>query len=192
MSGGNEPSWPTRDDLWENRSAASAFPSPLVAGSQSAISFFAAAFLGRNDVVFLDRLGVPDVVLVDLDDEHLAVMAHIYPHVTETYAADAYAVARRMGQEGRAFDLVLCDPFTHDGWRVLDGNFDTFAALARKSWVTGVTVGDLECGGVTVTLDGVQSCLDAHGRRDWEAAWLEVRNDETLITWLGLRRRPKR
>ena len=191
MSSDSEPSWPTRDEVWANRSAASAFPIPLVAGSQSAISFFAAAFLGRNDVVFLDRLGVPDVVLVDFNREHLAVMANMYPCVTETYAEDAYAVARRMGQERRAFDLVLCDPFTYDGWRVLDDHFDTFAALARKSWVTGVTVGELEHSGVTATLDGVQSWLDAHGRRLWDAAWLEVRNDETLITWLGLRRRLK-
>ncbi len=189
MASDQEPTYPTREEVWNDRSAARTFPTPLVEGARTAVSFFCAAFFGRNDVVFLDHLGIPDVVLVDLNHEHLDVMAKIYPGITETHAEDAYAVAKRMASQPRRFDVVTCDPFTNESWRVFADHFDTFSVLARRSWVTGVMVGDLEQVGIPATLGGVQSWLDAHGRRGWEATWLEVRNSATGLSWLGLQRR---
>jgi hypothetical protein len=184
-----KPAHPTREQVWNDRSAPSAFPTSLVEGASSAISFFSAAFFGRNDVVFLDRLGVVEIALVDHNEENLAAMAEMYPTVTETYPADAFATATRLRDSGRSFDVVICDPFTNDGWPMLGEHFETFAALAKRSWITGLTFGELEQHGVVPTIAGIQAWLDQRNYKEWEAVWLEVRNDTTLITWLGLQRR---
>jgi len=67
--------YPTREDVWNARSARTAFPIPLVEGARTAASFFSAAFYGRNDVVYLDEVGVPHIMLVDIKAEQLAAMA---------------------------------------------------------------------------------------------------------------------
>jgi hypothetical protein len=180
---------PTRDDVWRVRSAENEFPSQLVAGARSAVAFFAAHFFGRNDVVFLDHLGVSEIVLVDKNSDNMDHMAKIYPSVVETIAEDAYAVANRMRAAGRTFDVVTCDPFTNDGWPIVTDHFETFGALARRTWITGVTVDEFTKAGVTPTVDGVQAWLNSDGHEEWEAAWLADRNPSTHLMWLGLRRR---
>ncbi len=182
---------PTRDEIWNGRSARNAFPVALVADAGTAASFFSAAFYGRNDVTYLDHLKIPDIVLVDIDQDKLATMAKIYPTVTETFAEDAFEVAARLRDRGRVFDVVLCDPYDGLSWPVLGPHFDRFAALARRLWITGVSLATLEAHGIVATRDGVQTWLDGHGRAAWEAVWLEVRNLNTGVAWLGLRRRPE-
>jgi len=184
-----EPPHPSREEVWQSRSAHAAFPIPLAEGARTAISFFSAQFFGRNDVVFLDHLGVAEMVLVDIDAAKLRAMARMYPAVVQTFPEDAFVVARRLGRRQRRFDVVICDPNTNDGWTVLGENFDTFSVLAGRAWITGVTAGDLERAGVAPTLDGVQTWLDANGRGEWEVAWLRERNRSTHLLWLGLRRR---
>lgn len=181
--------FPTRDQVWEKRSAPKAFPSPLVEGARSAVSFFSAAFFGRNDVVYLDQAAVPEITLVDIDGPKVAAMARIYPTVREVYGEDAYAVADRMHRGGQTVDVVVCDPNTDQGWFVLAENFDRFTRLARQSWVTGVTAAELERAGVAPSVEGVQAWLDANGHGGWEAVWLRERNSTTRLLWLGLRRR---
>lgn len=181
----------TLKDVWNDRSASTAFPLVLAEKALTAASFFSAAFYGRNDVIYLDQLGIPNIILIDTDQERLAIMARIYPTVTETYAEDAYQVASRMSRQGRTFDVVVCDPFTNQARPVLVDHFDVFAALAGQSWITGIGLSSLAEAGIESTVPGVQAWLDDHGRDGWEACWLEVRNDATGLAWLGLRRRPR-
>src|SRR5689334_16980156 len=77
MSDGGESARPTLDDLWRHRSAEAAFPAALVQDAQTVGSFFSASFYGRNDVIFLNHLKVPDILLVDTDRLKLAAMAKI-------------------------------------------------------------------------------------------------------------------
>lgn len=181
---------PTIEDVWRDRSAPTAFPHFLCTGARTAACFFSAAFYGRNDVIYLHQLGVPELVLVDRDRAKLAVMAKIYPTVTETLVDDAYEVAGRLRRQSRAFDIVVCDPFSNQTLSVFRDYFEVFAALARKCWITGVSPDEFDQAGIEPTEHGVQTWLDRSGHRDWYVAWLAVRNQSTGLAWLGLCRRP--
>jgi hypothetical protein len=186
-----QPVVPTRDEIWQMRSAPNAFPSELVTGARTAASFFSAAYYGRNDVIYLDAAGVRDITLVDLAAEKLAAMRNLYPAVTEIYADDAFSVARQLRDAGRSYDVVICDPFTGDMcWPVFADHFETFATLARRSWITGLATDDLTRAGVPATRAGVQTWLDANGHDAFEAAWFKLRNKANGASWVGLRRRP--
>ena len=181
--------FPSRDEVWANRSAERAFPSELLQGAGSAISFFSAAFFGRNDVTYLDRLGIPDITLVDVDGPKVAAMAQIYSTVTQVHAEDAFAVAQRLRQDGARYDVVVCDPFTDMGFPIIADHFEDFSALARRVLVTGIRTADLEQAGVEPTIAGVQDWFTARGHGEWEVAWLRMRNSSTGLQWLALRRR---
>lgn len=189
MTEAQEATHPTREEVWRNRSAHSAFPVAQLSGCRTAASFFSAAFYGRNDVTYLDHVGVRDIVLVDLMADHLASMAVMYPGVTQTYCEDAFAVARRLLEEGRQFDVVVTDPFTGLTWDVLTEHFETFAGLTKRLWVIGVTTEDLDRLGVEPNVGAIQVWLDKNQTAGkFEASWFKVRNRDNGASWLGIRR----
>lgn len=113
-------------------SAQKAFPTRLLHGCHSAASFFCAQFYGKNDVIHLYEMGVPQVTLVDLDTAKLAVMRNLYPQDWTILQADAFETAQRMLKESRKFDAVICDPYSSLGSRVAFDEFRVFQALASK------------------------------------------------------------
>lgn len=89
------------------------------------------------------------------------------------------------------FDVVVCDSF--DGWTVFDKYFETFAALARRVFITGELIPELREKGIDPTLAGIQAYLDAKGRHDWQITWLQLRRENTNIgaLWMGFERRAR-
>lgn len=112
--------------------AQKAFPSWLVGPSRSAACFFVGQFYGKNDVVHLYSMGMRDVTLVDADADRLEHMASIYPDEWVTHVDDAFERARTWRDEGRTFDLVVCDPYTNMADKVAWDDFELFAALAEQ------------------------------------------------------------
>lgn len=179
------------EDIWRRRSAADAFPSTLLTSITDAACFFCAAFYGANDVIYLHRAGVRDLVLVDTDAHKLAAMAALYPGVQKTFADNAFVVAERMRSEGTQFDLVVTDPFTSLTARTIGPEFSSFASITRKMWVAGICGKDLAALDVRPETDSIQRWLDSSGRDAFAATWLGVRNPTHAdgVYWLALRRR---
>lgn len=140
-----------RPHLWKDSQVPNAFPRDLLAGAKTAASFFSAAFFGRNDVIYLDDIGVPDIIICDLNAEHLDHMRTIYPSVSAAYAEDCFEVATRLGAEGRTFDVVISDPYTPTIWPVLTGHHEKFAAIPGRTWITGLIGDDLVREGIPIT-----------------------------------------
>jgi len=93
-------------------SAQRAFPYKLFHRVESACCFFTAQFYGKNDVVHLNRVGVKNVTLVDLDKKKLEHMEEIYPETWETVVADAFEFASAALAAGKQYELVVCDPYS--------------------------------------------------------------------------------
>lgn len=113
-------------------SAQKSFPTRLLNDCHSAASFFCAHFYGKNDTVHLWAMGVPDVVMVDINVAKLEAMRKMYPPEWEVVAGDAFAAARAFQAAGRTFDVVVCDTNTGMGPRVAFDEFNVFHSLCRK------------------------------------------------------------
>ncbi|HTV71951.1 MAG TPA: hypothetical protein VMF90_25750 [Rhizobiaceae bacterium] len=89
------------------------FPEFVLQDSTSAAAFYTAALLGVRDVIHLNNHGIHDVTLVDLDPEKTEEMRKVYPASWDYVIDDAYKVMDRFRAEGRRFDVILLDPWTH-------------------------------------------------------------------------------
>jgi O-antigen/teichoic acid export membrane protein len=107
------------------------FPTDAVAGAHSAACFFAAAFHGRNDALFLADAGVADVLCVDVDAEKLGAMREIYPPAWRFVVGDAYAAAEDLRARSERVDVVVADAWQSDADRALDA-LPLWCAVARR------------------------------------------------------------
>ncbi len=114
------------------------FPSAEIRGATSAACFFAAAFHGRNDAVFLADAGVSDVLCVDVDALRLAQMREIYPADWRFVVGDAYTAAQDMRARGEKVDVVIADAWQSDADRALEA-LPVWIAIARKCVLVTVT-----------------------------------------------------
>jgi hypothetical protein len=152
------------------------FPVDLLHGAHSAISFYSAAFYGRNDVIHLHRAGIREIALNDLDGEKLAYMRSLYPACNELFVDDAVATALRLAVEKRVFDIVVCDPFTSLTALMATGLFDVFRRLAARWYIFGLTGDDIATIGGEPTPEGLGRALRGlHGEAVSVAA-LVLRN----------------
>jgi O-antigen/teichoic acid export membrane protein len=163
------------------------FPTSAIEGATSAACFFAGAFHGRNDAIFLEGAGVRDVLCVDVDAEKLGAMRQIYPAGWRFLVGDAYAAAEDLRSRGERVDVVVADAWQSDAERALDA-LPLWLAIARrrvlvtvpKPWLDARRLAP-EAAAVEAWLrerHGAAVCVESlHFRADWSGGvwWLVVR-----------------
>jgi hypothetical protein len=113
------------------------YPAWLLAGCETGLCLFAAAFLGVNDVVHFARRRIATVA-VDRDAGRLEQMRAVYPGCVELVAGDAFEFVERARAAGRVWDAISVDPFLGDATERVRANLPAFLELARK--VATVTI----------------------------------------------------
>ena len=113
----------------------SLYPVESLQGLRTALVGFCAAFLGRQDCVWIEEAGIT-ATGVDLDAERLFEMAALYPDDWTFVCDDVFEYARRRYAEGRTYDLVSLDPPTNL-FELCDFKIDLWCALARRVIVLG-------------------------------------------------------
>jgi hypothetical protein len=169
------------------------FPEHLLGGVRSAAMFFSGAFAGANDVDYVYAAGVPEVLLNDIDASFFAPMQAKFADRPgwEYVEDDAFDLARELGEQGRRFDLVVCDPFTGSPMKhVLFSHLPAFLDLTEGALVAGVAANVLEERGVVEPSPEVLTKVlsDAH---DAEIVCTELvhRSDHAGGVWWSVLRR---
>jgi len=106
-------------------------------GCQSMAIFFCAAFYGEHDAIYALTHNVPEVTLIDIDEEKMNEMKNIYPTNWEFITGDAPQIASRFLKEGKTFDIVTCDPWSPYTPKILNEYFVDFWKLANKYFMVG-------------------------------------------------------
>ncbi len=119
---------------------AGTYPTDLLAGCDSALLLFGAAFLGINDAIHFAAAGLAEVTVVDIDAERLDAMRALYPRSWELVAADAFDFVQRRHAAGERYDIVSADPTTPLMPRCRD-ELPILCALARRAVVLGIEPG---------------------------------------------------
>lgn len=120
-----------------------AYPRTLLEGVTTALAGFCAAFLGRQDCVWLADAGV-HTICVDVDEDRLREMRPLYPRDWVFLVDDIYGYAASQAAYGREFDLVTLDPPTNQFDRVAH-RLPLWCSLARSLVIVGTpgyVVGD--------------------------------------------------
>lgn len=140
--------------LAELRAAANpeTFPVDLVRGSADGIAFYAAGFLGRNDVIHL--ASIPFVVLVDTDETKLMEMHAVYPERWAYHAGNARDFAQKLADDGESFDVVTVDPWSNDTTMVLN-DLPLWLSLAKRALVIATCFPWFESKGLGASLEDV-------------------------------------
>jgi O-antigen/teichoic acid export membrane protein len=185
-AGGTSGAPSSLDDVRRSADPAS-FPIAAVAGAESAACFFAAAFHGRNDAIFLADAKVTDVVCVDVDDVKLAAMREIYPASWRFVVGDAYAAAEDLRARGEKVDVVIADAWQSDADRALEA-LPLWCAIARRRVLVTVPKAWLDERRLAADAAAVEAWLrerhgldlrveSLHWRADWSGGvwWLVVR-----------------
>ncbi len=152
------------------------FPVDLLQGGRSAVSFFSAAFYGRNDVIHLHRAGIREIALNDVDAAKLGYMQSIYPACNELLVGDAVATAQQLAIERRVFDIVVCDPFTSLTGRMITDLFGVFRSLAVRWYIFGLTGDDIAAIGGEPTREALGDALSLRHGEQVPVAALVLRN----------------
>ncbi len=144
------------------------FPTDLLAGADSAICFFGAGFLGRNDVVHLWAAGVPNVVIVDTDEAKLTEMHERYSMPAWKFeTGNAFGIAAALIDKTKwSAAIVTVDPWTGDVAKALN-SLPLWLSLTRRALVIGVTAEWFEAYHLPPTLDGFNEWI---GRQFWNGA----------------------
>lgn len=170
----------TKEELLEEirrEANADTFPCELLAGAESAACFFAAGFLGRQDVIHVANAGVKRVVVCDRDEEKLTEMQRRYPEGWRFELGDAYTVAPRLAIAGELFDVVTVDPWSN-GIRNAWHELPTWLAITRKHLVLGVTKEWFDGLHAEISTDSVDAYL---AREHWNGR--RVRGRCTQLVW---------
>jgi hypothetical protein len=117
------------------------FPEHALIGASTAASLFCAAFHGEQDVKYLHAAGIKRVLLVDTDVNKLVETAAKYDY--SGMICDAFEFISRCMEQGRKFDVVVCDQWT---------NMD-FKLWARYEDLKKITTMHLIIGVVQVNID---------------------------------------
>lgn len=127
----------TREEL---RARAAPYPTEILAGCESALVLFGAAFLGVNDAIHFANAAIRAVTVVDIDGAKLDTMRPLYPSEWEFISADAFAFVGDRQTAGARYDVVSADPFTSLMPRVREA-VPALCALAGHAVVVGVERG---------------------------------------------------
>lgn len=171
------------NSLDEVRAAAdpASFPMQVLAGHPRTVSFFSAAFHGRNDCIHLADAGVTDALLVDIDETKLGQMRALYPPTWRYAAGDAYVVAESLRAAGETFDLVVVDAWQSDAARALDA-LPVWLRLSRQRVLVTLPRAWLDARGLAAEAGAVETWLRGHGC-DVRVASLHFRADWTGGVW---------
>ncbi len=135
------------------------FPRELIKGCKTAVCFFGAGFLGRNDGIHLLDSGIESATVVDTDPEKLETMFTLYPSTWKFENNDALLTSRVYRKAGRKFDVVTVDP-----WSGCTGtplyNLPTFVGLANRFVIIGVDLAWFENKRVAPTLEAFNDWID--------------------------------
>jgi hypothetical protein len=115
--------------------AGAAYPGYLLEGCRTALVFFCAAFLGKQDCAWIAEAGLTGTC-VDRDGDRLDEMAGLYPDGWEFLKVDVYEFAE---ETGGMWDIVSLDPWTQDFDRCAEA-LPLWCSLARRAVVLGTGV----------------------------------------------------
>lgn len=125
----------TLDRIREPR-AERLYPVDVLAGCESALVMFAAAFHGRQDAVWIADAGLR-ATCVDRDAGQLGEMVLAYPEGWEYVTGDAFAYA---AATSRTWDVVSLDPPT-SLFDICASLTHLWCSLARRAVIVGTGVG---------------------------------------------------
>lgn len=117
------------------------YPRDRLLGLHTALIGFAAAFLGRQDCVWIDQAGLT-ATCVDTDVEKLLEMAQIYPDGWTFACRDLYEYAAERHAAGATYDIVSLDPYTNECQRCAD-HIGLWCDLAEQLVVIGTIRGTM-------------------------------------------------
>ena len=164
------------------------FPVALVKNALLAISFFSAGFFGRNDVINLHVSGVQKISLNDIDQRKLEHMQAIYPSCEEILVGDAYATARRLRDDYRTFQIVVCDPFTNRVLQMATDYFPLFRGLASKSYIFGINADAMAQIGAEADAVSLGAALSRLHGEEIAVEALILRNPSISVYWAAVGR----
>ncbi len=105
------------------------YPDDLIPEGGTALSLFAAGYLGEYDTVHFVRKQMT-IDLVDIDADKLAKMEEIYPNEMTFHARDAWEFAEEAAANGREWDVVSVDPFRGNVGDHVWATLDLWCSLA--------------------------------------------------------------
>lgn len=144
------------------------YPADMLAGCNTGLLLFAAAFCGVNDAIHFARREMV-CTCVDTDQDKLGRMAALYPPEWVFYSGDAWEFAQAAAEAGNGWDAVSADTFTGDATDRSLKTLDLWCSVAYKCVTATIAYGQ----DYTVP-DGWRASL--FPRSDL-AAWLVLRRD---------------
>lgn len=96
-------------DTIRDENGAHIYPQDAIAGCATGLALFCAAFLGKQDCVWIADAGIT-ATGVDIDQDRLDEMEPHYPIGWTFEQADVFEYAARRYAEGATYDLVNLDP----------------------------------------------------------------------------------
>jgi hypothetical protein len=133
---------PDLNTLLARASSVTTFPVEVLDDCHSVACFFCAGFYGVYEVIHFDKVA-KSMTLVDKDEEKVRHMGTVYRTRPKVIVGDAFATAATMHAEGQRFDVVSCDPWSNMMPLPVSKHFLTFARLAKRYLVAGVTADNL-------------------------------------------------
>jgi hypothetical protein len=114
------------------------YPADLLAGCESGLVLFAAAFLGHNDAIHFAEAGII-TTCIDTDAERLYEMRELYPEQWAFVNTDAWAYAEAARREELTWDVVSADTFTGAMTRRSLDSLELWCSLAEQLVTVTVT-----------------------------------------------------
>lgn len=116
------------------------YPADMLAGCETGLCLFAAAFLGWNDAIHMARNDMT-VTCVDRDRDRLAEMANLYPPEWRFRTEDAWRFAHDVSLFGDQWDAVSVDTFLGDATERSLRTLDLWCSLARRCVTVTIPAG---------------------------------------------------
>lgn len=155
------------------------YPAEKLAGLETGLVLFAAAFEGHNDAIHF-ALAELETTCVDVDGDRLARMAQIYPRSWKWAVDDAFRYAEDARALGERWDAVSVDTFTGDTMARSLESLELWTAIANRLVTATITA---DAAGVAVPwLEGWVSSLYP---RSTDVYWLVLERID-VVTYGGL------
>lgn len=122
------------------------FPIDVLTPDMSALCLFCAAFGGKQDVEFIHKAGIKDVILVDNDPIRLNTVSSKYGY--NQFLADAFMLIDEINESETMFDVVVCDQWTPQDDEVWS-RLPRLKQIARKYLILGCHSDRLDAEGET-------------------------------------------
>jgi hypothetical protein len=118
------------------------FPEHILKDCKTALCLFAAAYGGENDVQYIHKAGIKNVILVDEDKEKMKLMEHFGYRQT---IGDAFHFIDRAYISLWRYELIVSDQYTHDDFKVW-ALYPELKKMAKKYLIIGVCENSIKKG----------------------------------------------